>query len=257
MNHLVFGDVHGDLKSLIILYDKARKMVQGDITLHSVGDLIDRGEDSKGVIEFCIHNRVNLTLGNHELWLHQWCSTGEFDSFALHHVMGGKSTLKSYGVESGLVSEIERCLGKSVPHHHREYLTRAPVYSHIVHEGVKYRITHSGIERSFGESLWGKLKESGVPDGDAGDVMMDVIAVETPSSVLWTGMKKDRIFKFPDGSVQVFGHTPWKPRAEINLDMGYVALDTGCGTCPPYNLTGMLLVEGEKHPVLVTSRNLA
>jgi hypothetical protein len=256
MNHLVFGDVHGDLKSLSTLCDKAIQMTKGgELTLHSVGDLIDRGENSMGVIEFCIQNKVNLTLGNHELWLHQWCNTGKFDTFALHRMVGGKATLKSYGIESVSPSQIESELAKLFPNSHREYLTRAAVYSQIVHEGVKYRLTHSGVEKSFGEELWGKIRNAGVPEESIGDTMMDVISLETPSNILWTEMKKDRMFSFPDGSVQVFGHTPWGKRGEINTEKGYAALDTGCGTCPPYNLTGMLLMEGEKNPSLICSRN--
>lgn len=63
MKTLVIGDIHGCLSTLKALIAKAGPVSQ----IISVGDLIDRGEDSLGVIKYCIENNIQVCLGNHEL----------------------------------------------------------------------------------------------------------------------------------------------------------------------------------------------
>lgn len=59
---LVIGDIHGCLSTLQALIAKAGPVDQ----IISVGDLIDRGPDSFGVIKYCIDNNIQVCLGNHE-----------------------------------------------------------------------------------------------------------------------------------------------------------------------------------------------
>ncbi len=63
MKTLVIGDIHGCLSTLKALIAKAGPVD----SIISVGDLIDRGEDSFGVIKYCIDNNIQVCLGNHEL----------------------------------------------------------------------------------------------------------------------------------------------------------------------------------------------
>ena len=63
MKTLVIGDIHGCLSTLKALIAKAGPVSQ----IISVGDLIDRGPDSLGVIKYCIENNIQVCLGNHEL----------------------------------------------------------------------------------------------------------------------------------------------------------------------------------------------
>ena len=60
---LCVGDIHGCLSTLKALIAKAGPVDQ----IISVGDLIDRGPDSFGVIKYCIENNIQVCLGNHEL----------------------------------------------------------------------------------------------------------------------------------------------------------------------------------------------
>ena len=62
MKTLVIGDIHGCLAELKALIAKAGPVDQ----IISCGDLIDRGPDSLGVIEFCKANQIQVCLGNHE-----------------------------------------------------------------------------------------------------------------------------------------------------------------------------------------------
>lgn len=65
MKTLVIGDIHGCLTTLQALIAKAGPVDE----ILSVGDLIDRGPDSLGVIQYCINNNIKVCLGNHELMM--------------------------------------------------------------------------------------------------------------------------------------------------------------------------------------------
>ena len=56
---LCVGDIHGCLSTLKALIAKAGPVSQ----IISVGDLIDRGPDSFGVIKYCIENNIQVCLG--------------------------------------------------------------------------------------------------------------------------------------------------------------------------------------------------
>jgi serine/threonine protein phosphatase 1 len=114
---VVFGDVHGESAKLRALIDTARGR-WGDVKLYGVGDFIDRGPDSKGVVQICVDEGVEGILGNHELWFHQLLNKGVFDDGALHPVMGGRQTLDSYGLG---IRHPEKNLPR-VPESHREFV---------------------------------------------------------------------------------------------------------------------------------------
>lgn len=59
---IVIGDVHGEYKTLLDLLDKLPQTEK----ICFVGDLIDRGPDSKKVIDLIIKNKWSTVLGNHE-----------------------------------------------------------------------------------------------------------------------------------------------------------------------------------------------
>lgn len=56
---LCVGDIHGCLSTLKALIAKAGPVDQ----IISVGDLIDRGPDSLGVVQYCIDNNIQVCLG--------------------------------------------------------------------------------------------------------------------------------------------------------------------------------------------------
>lgn len=61
----IIGDVHGCYKTLLSLIKKLPKNAK----LCFVGDLCDRGKNSKEVIAFVKSNNYDCVLGNHELFL--------------------------------------------------------------------------------------------------------------------------------------------------------------------------------------------
>ena len=257
MNTLIFGDVHGDAKALLALLSRTRGIIGSDapLTVYSVGDLIDRGSDSKRVIDLCIKHGVRNLLGNHELWLHEWVTTGNVNGrIPLSSVMGGAATLRSYGIDpDGITSnsQLAQELDRVVPQDHREYLANGELWADVIHGDTTYFLSHGGISQEAGDAIWNDpvvadLRNS-VPNPNRATarqfagMLYDTLFKVAPQQILWAGAKKGKVFRLPEGCVQVFGHTPWGT-SEYRKDH-YVALDTGCGTCPPYLLSGLLLRE--------------
>ena len=98
---IAIGDIHGCINTFrILLFDKLKIKKQDEIYL--LGDLIDRGPDSKSVIDLIIElnaDGYNLKpiVGNHEYMLIN--SFNSYESYAnwINNNAGG-TTLKSFGV---------------------------------------------------------------------------------------------------------------------------------------------------------------
>ncbi len=100
MRTLAIGDIHGCRRSLEALADFAG--FSADDTIVGLGDYVDRGPDSKGVIDFLIDLGKSSNLvclrGNHEIMM-----VGARDSRAELSGwlgVGGEETLQSYGGDS-------------------------------------------------------------------------------------------------------------------------------------------------------------
>jgi serine/threonine protein phosphatase 1 len=130
------GDVHGRSD----LLDRLFSRIDDDLVANPVrrpihvflGDYIDRGPDSCGVLDRLIqraetHEAVFLK-GNHELFLHQFLR--EPATLAQWRQYGGLDTLMSYGVASKFnadadeLSAIAERLGRALPMRHRHFLSR-------------------------------------------------------------------------------------------------------------------------------------
>jgi hypothetical protein len=230
---VVIGDIHGRADLFRKLLENIRARFGTDVTIFHVGDLVDRGPNSKEVVQLCIDNEVDGILGNHELWLHQYLATGVFDSFGLHPSMQGIATLKSYGINSTDPGEIERQLAYAIPESHKEYILSLPVIRRIDAGGKVYRLIHSGLKRDTATAYLPaaekhhKIKGS----GSVSDSLADIIATETPASVMWTSNSWKNgpdLFHFPDDSIQILGHSP-TPRGEPLITSHWIAVDCGCG----------------------------
>ena len=69
MKRYVVGDIHGCYDELIELYHKIDEHSNGDFRMIFVGDYVDRGPDSKKVVDFVMkmQKRGDIALmGNHE-----------------------------------------------------------------------------------------------------------------------------------------------------------------------------------------------
>jgi serine/threonine protein phosphatase 1 len=103
------GDVHGCLERLVTLHwsiaaDLAAHPVEDSLLIH-LGDYVDRGPDSAGVLQLLacdtlapkVARRVNL-LGNHEFMMRQ-ALAGDRQHAGHWLDNGGEQTLESYGLQ--------------------------------------------------------------------------------------------------------------------------------------------------------------
>lgn len=100
-NIFAIGDVHGCAKQLATLLQRLPYDREQD-TLVFLGDYINRGPDSKGVLDILVElknecSKVCFLKGNHEQELLEYNASGHVDSLRALRSMGVETTLASYG----------------------------------------------------------------------------------------------------------------------------------------------------------------
>jgi serine/threonine protein phosphatase 1 len=93
---LVIGDIHGGLKGLVQLFERAE--VTKDDKLIFLGDYVDGWSESAQVINYLMQLEENYQCifikGNHDAWCIDWLGKGIVDD--VWSVHGGKLTIESY-----------------------------------------------------------------------------------------------------------------------------------------------------------------
>ncbi|TMV94585.1 serine/threonine protein phosphatase [Thioclava sp. BHET1] len=158
------GDIHGQLEMLetahaLIEADRAAQGGAGPETLGApiihVGDLVDRGPDSAGVIDYLMTGQERgepwiVLRGNHDrMFLGFLKDPTSQDPLLnpnltwLNSRLGGEATLQSYGIadaSSRPLEEIRKELG-AVPQAHRDWLASQPAW----HSRGEALFVHAGI----------------------------------------------------------------------------------------------------------------
>lgn len=90
----VIGDIHGCLRPLQRLLAKIAPQPGDEVVF--IGDYIDRGPQSREVVEFLLHlpHRCVFLMGNHEKMLLDYLAGKDEGIFLAN---GGEATLRSYG----------------------------------------------------------------------------------------------------------------------------------------------------------------
>lgn len=157
MRVYAIGDIHGYLDQLEAAHDRiARDRAEtGDAAAPVVhlGDLVDRGPDSRGVIDFLIRGLARgepwiVLAGNHDRIFAQQIGVlpgGDFrfSSWA-SDMMGGRETLASYGAEFSAwrsASANRERLVAAVTDAHRAFLKDLRLY----HETPDVLFVHAGV----------------------------------------------------------------------------------------------------------------
>jgi serine/threonine protein phosphatase 1 len=186
------GDLHGCTGKLEVLLSLLPLDAKQD-TLVFVGDYIDRGPNSKGVIEYLIDLRQKISnvvflSGNHEqMFLNYYRNNEGKQRFLMN---GGESTIIAYGV-AGLKDGRKM----NVPESHLEFFTNL----RISYETDDYIFVHAGLK-------------PGVPR-----------YIQDPGDMLW--IRHEFVESTEDfGKIVVFGHTTVdQPLIEPNK----IGIDTG------------------------------
>lgn len=152
------GDIHGQLAML----ENALRLIEADggpdAKVVFVGDYIDRGPDSRGVVDFLIEGEKAgrpwvMLKGNHDRYLTRFLDdmrvsdprTSVPGLTWLHPRLGGDKTLASYGVEASVDMPLEPILQAAraaVPQSHVTFLESRPLLhctdnKLFVHAGIK------------------------------------------------------------------------------------------------------------------------
>lgn len=148
------GDIHGraDLLENLIKRIEADDAVRPNAatSLIFLGDLIDRGPDSRHVVErimaMCAASPQCICLqGNHEqLLIKAW--DGDRTVLPTFHRAGARATMLSYGVDPDEYDrwdfdELQRQIRTHIPEAHAEFLRTLPPY----HQNGDYLFVHAGI----------------------------------------------------------------------------------------------------------------
>ncbi|TNF10754.1 MAG: serine/threonine protein phosphatase [Rhodobacteraceae bacterium] len=160
MRTYAIGDIHGHLAKLrgahaLIAADRAACGDQEASIVH-VGDLVDRGPESAGVIDYLMSGQTRgedwiVLRGNHDRMFLGFLD----DPFTEDHLLssevsylnprvGGEATLESYGIADAFsrpLAEIAPELG-AIPRAHRDWLASQPAYftrgeAIFVHAGLR------------------------------------------------------------------------------------------------------------------------
>jgi serine/threonine protein phosphatase 1 len=158
MHLYAIGDIHGHLGLLQAAHD----LIAADIAEHGagqvvhVGDLVDRGPDCKGVIDFLIDGIAEgqdwvVLKGNHDRMFMRFMHDPmepepglRADLGWLHPKLGGPATLASYGVVNAAdrpVAKVHADAVVAVPRSHSHFLTLRPT----LHRAGDCAFVHAGI----------------------------------------------------------------------------------------------------------------
>lgn len=151
MSLYAVGDIHGCARTLDVLLERIKPGAEDHLIF--VGDYIDRGPDSAGVIDRLLDLdrdvRCTFLKGNHEALMLGYLDYGEHEVWQIN---GGAATLTSYQGTDGQIR---------VPEVHIEFIRNALPYFDtpdffFVHAGIPPQYTVSDAVRMFDEEtfLW-------------------------------------------------------------------------------------------------------
>ncbi len=199
-NLYAIGDVHGQLRMLETLVERVPFREEDEIVF--LGDFIDRGDDSRGVVEFlmefkCRYPGTVCLRGNHEdMFLDHLAGGGSYYP-GVYVMNGGMETLRSYG--AGPRGEVR------LPPRQKEFFDALA----WMHEARGFIFVHAGLR-------------PGVP-----------VDRQDPMDLVW--IREEFLGAEHDfGRPVVFGHTPaFEVRNRLPLFLGIDtrAVTGGCLTC--------------------------
>jgi serine/threonine protein phosphatase 1 len=189
---IAIGDIHGHSRALAALLAKINPG-ESD-TIVTLGDYVDRGPDSKGVLDQLIDlsSRCRLVplLGNHDEMM-LGAREGKSDLAFWLKCGGGAVALDSYG-DTGKLDQVPADHFRFLAQCHDYFETENHIFVHANYDPARPMDRQDSVTR-----LWLFLSES-LPGPHC------------------------------SGKIVVVGHTP-QPTGQI-LDLGYIkCLDTGCG----------------------------
>jgi serine/threonine protein phosphatase 1 len=236
MRLYAIGDVHGRLDLLAAMHREIEAEIEqvqpADWRVIHLGDYVDRGPDSKGVIDFLIEAekrdpRHLMLAGNHDMGFLDFLRDADPDGLFMR--FGGIQTAQSYGVTlaagNGWFSDVDTVLQQghtalvqAVPQSHVDLLRSLP------------------FSMSFGDFFF---CHAGVRPGIP-------LEQQSPQDLIWIReVFHDHAGLYP--KIVVHGHTP-VPEAEVmanRVNVDTLAWQSG-------NLTALVVAGAEKRILTVS-----
>ena len=188
-NLYAVGDIHGQIHMLEALVERVPFQEEDEIVF--LGDYIDRGRDSKAVVDLLLrfkreYPKAVFLRGNHEDMLLDYLAGGGSYYQGVYLMNGGDATLENYRDEGGDVL---------VPSEHLKFFNALE----WIHTSRGFIFVHAGLR-------------PGVP-----------IDRQDPMDLVW--IREEFLHAGYDfGKPVVFGHTPgWEIKNELPL---YLGIDT-------------------------------
>lgn len=162
---IIIGDCHGEYDLLMRLIDQ---LPHNDLVF--VGDLIDRGSQSKDVVEFVKSNNYPCVEGNHEEFLIKSYTDDKETSDIVHKMWdynGSKATLKSYFrrdvddriIHNHVYSKRNDNFDSELFFEHREWMKKLPLLYWIDDKTVvshSYCLPYLNDKNNEDDILWGR-----------------------------------------------------------------------------------------------------
>ena len=192
---IIIADVHGCFESLKALVPKLPK----GIPICMCGDYIDRGPNSKDVVQYVIDRGFHCVRGNHEQMLLDYIEgRGYFGDFIRN---GGQKTLDEYIDSPDVLKE------------HIKWVRGLPYYLEFPNlkneDGRHLVVSHSHIC-----NVWKGIQKC---------VKLNTLPpLESFEHIIWN---RDKILKSIPDIYNIIGHTPV---LEPKIKKTYANIDTGC-----------------------------
>jgi len=187
---IAIGDIHGCVESLKALWKKLQSYPDAKIIF--IGDYIDRGPDSKGVVDFLIAHQNDrdciFLRGNHEQMLLDSLDSNRDYNWMMN---GGDTTLNSYGVD----------IASDIPTDHIEFYKNTKLYF----DTDEFFFVHAGVPPH--------------------QPIRETLETEEYNDFFLWGREHIDSFETPWEKTVVFGHTPRPYPIQKNKMIG---IDTGC-----------------------------
>lgn len=204
---IIISDIHGCLKTFKALLEKLPK----DCPICIAGDMIDRGPDSKGVVDLIRKNKYHVVRGNHEQMM---IDEGPFPRFMSDWMRnGGLETIASYeypGVDQDKKHLMEQkdIFDIQAMKNHIKWFQSLPVYEEfkgiIDDKGRHLIVSHSmAYAPILRPDLYSEKKKE--------------------DNIMWS--RNFHGIKPIPGMYNIFGHTPQQMGARIKEF--YACIDTG------------------------------
>ncbi len=191
------GDVHGEARVLSELLGRIREdAAKADArrrVLVLLGDYVDRGPDSRGVIELLLNDpapgfETRFVRGNHDAWLLAFLDNPAVGFEWLN--AGGGATLLSYGVSAppgprtpARMASLRDDLERLLPSPHRRFLEALLPY----HVEGGYAFVHAGVRPGVpidrqreADLLWGREEFLASRDDHGAVVVHGHVVVDEP-----------------------------------------------------------------------------